>query len=254
MAERKTLTDAERTLYEWQLWVADFGERGQELLKGSTVLVSRIGGVGGSAAYQLAAAGVGKLVLAHAGNLRPNDLNRQILMHHDGVGQPRVELAARRLRELNPYVDIEVVAENITENNVEDLVRRVDLVVSCAPLFKERLLMNREAVRHGRPLVDCAMFDLEAQLLSVKPRESACLACLYPAEPPHWQREFPVFGAVAGSIGCLGAMEAVKILAQFGQPLFGTLLMSDLRDMTFRNAQVQRNPDCPVCGDPPGLS
>src|SRR5437588_6036291 len=107
-----SLDDADRQTYEWQLWTPGLGEAGQELLKGSSVLVSRCGGVGGMAAYELAAAGVGRLVLAHAGNLRANDLNRQLLMSHTELGRPRVELAARRLRELNPFVAVEAVPEN----------------------------------------------------------------------------------------------------------------------------------------------
>src|SRR5437870_1004472 len=93
------LTESEKARYEWQLWVPGFGEEGQQRLKAAAVLVSRCGGVGGNVAYQLAAAGVGRLVLAHAGNLRLSDLNRQLLMTHDWVGKPRVELAARRLLE-----------------------------------------------------------------------------------------------------------------------------------------------------------
>src|SRR5262245_40266862 len=92
-----SLTDAERAIYEWQLGVPGFGEQGQGKLKRSSVLVSRCGGVGGAVAYQLAAAGVGRLVLAHRGTLRPDDLNRQILMNHAGIGSPRVDLAAKRL-------------------------------------------------------------------------------------------------------------------------------------------------------------
>ena len=126
------LTEAERERFQWQLWVPGFGEEGQRRLKGASVLVSRVGGVGGSVAYQLAAAGVGRLVLAHAGNLRLNDLNRQLLMSTDGVGTPRAELAARRLRELNPTLDIEPVGENIHAANVERLVGGVDLVAVCA--------------------------------------------------------------------------------------------------------------------------
>src|SRR5688572_30455488 len=93
----KPLTDVERAVYEWQTWVPDFGEAGQERLKAASVLVSRVGGVGGNVALQLAAAGVGRLVLAHAGNLRPADLNRQILMSDAGLGAPRAEQAAARL-------------------------------------------------------------------------------------------------------------------------------------------------------------
>lgn len=248
MGPRRPLTEDERARYEWQLGVTGFGAEGQERLKGAAVLVSRCGGVGGAAAYQLAAAGVGRLVLAHAGNLRVDDLNRQLLMTHDGIGRPRVEQAARRLRELNPFLEIEPVAENVGEENVERLVGGVDLVVSCAPRFRERLLMNREAVRRGKLLVDCAMYELEAQLTTIVPGRTPCLACLYPSEPPGWQRQFPVFGAVAGTVGCLGAMEAIKVLAGLGEPLLGKLLVCDLRDMTFRRVGITRDPRCPVCG------
>ncbi len=249
MGARKPLTDAERAVYEWQLWVDGFGEEGQEKLKGASVLVSRVGGVGGVVAQQLAAAGVGRLVLAHRGDLRANDLNRQLLMSYDGIGTPRVEQAARRLRQLNPFVEVEAVAENVTEENVADLVGRVDLVMSCAPLFRERLLLNGTAVAQGKPLVDCAMYDLEAQLTTVLPGRTPCLACLYPEEPAAWQREFPVFGAVAGTVGCLGAMEAIKVLAGLGEPLLGKLLVCDLRDMTFRKVAIHRRPGCAVCGE-----
>lgn len=243
----KPLTPEERAVYEWQLGVPDFGERGQEALKGATVLVSRIGGVGGAVAYYLAAAGVGRLVLAHRGDVRPDDLNRQILMTHDAVGKPRVESAARRLRELNPRLEVVTVQENVSEANAAGLVGQADLVAACAPLFAERLLLNREAVRQKKPLVDCAMYDLEAQITSVVPGRSPCLACLYPEEPPGWKRRFPVFGAVAGVAGCLGAVEAIKLLGGFGEPLLGRLLVCHLRDMSLRTVRVSRNPRCPVC-------
>lgn len=253
MPTPKPLNDEERAVYEWQMWVHDFGQAGQERLKGSAVLVSRCGGLGGTVAYQLAAAGVGKIVLAHAGNVRPNDLNRQLLMTHDWIGKPRVEIAARRLNELNPRLTVVPVAENINDANVARLVEQVDLVVDCAPLFSERFLLNREAIAQNKPLVECAMYELEAQLTTVVAGRTPCVACLYPEEPPAWKREFPVFGAVAGTIGCMAAMEAIKVLAGFGQPLLGQLLTCDLRDMTFRKRSIQPRPDCPVCGSNTGL-
>lgn len=242
------LTDEERAIYEWQMWVPGFGEEGQRRLKGASVLVSRVGGVGGLVAYQLAAAGVGRLVLAHAGNVKPSDLNRQLLMTHDWLGKPRVDSAARRLRELNPRLDVVAVAENVNEGNVARLAEMADLIVDCAPLFEERFLMNREAVRQNKPLVDCAMFELEAQLTTILPGRTPCLACLYPSTPPAWQRQFPVFGAVSGAVACLAAVEAIKVLAGLGEPLAGKLLTMDLRGMTFRKATLRRNPDCAVCG------
>ncbi len=248
MVEKKPLTDVERAVYEWQMWVSDFGEAGQECLKGASVLISRLGGLGGVVAYELAAAGIGRLVLAHAGNVKPSDLNRQLLMTHDGLGKPRIESAARRLKELNPRLEVLALPENVNEDNAARLVGEADVVVDCAPLFEERLLMNREAVRQMRPMVECAMYELEACITTVLPGRTPCLACLYPEKPAAWKRKFPVFGAVSGTVGCLGAMEVIKVVAGLGEPLAGEMLLCDLRDMSFRKVKLKRNPSCPVCG------
>ena len=243
------LTDEERATYQWQMWVPEFGEAGQEKLKAASVLVSRCGGLGSVVAYELAAAGVGKLVLAHGGNVKHSDLNRQLLMTHDWLGKPRVDSAKRRLLELNPRLEIVTVNSNVNDDNASELVQQADVVVDCAPLFEERFAMNREAVLQQKPLVECAMYDLEAHIYTVMPRETACVACLFPAKPPAWKREFPVFGAVSGMVACLGAMEAIKLIAGFGSPLAGRMAMADLRTMKFREVNIARRRDCVVCGD-----
>ena len=246
--ELPQLTDEDRATYEWQMWVPDFGELGQRRLKNASVMISRVGGVGSVVAYELAAAGVGKLVLAHAGNVKPSDLNRQLLMTHDWIGKPRIESITRRLRELNPRLEIVAVGENVDEANAAGLVRQCDLIVDCAPLFPERFAMNRQAILQSKPLVECAMYDLEAQITTILPGQSPCLQCIFPVAPPTWKRQFPVFGAVSGSVACMGAMEAIKVIAGIGESLAGRLLRFDLREMTFRTLKVRRNPDCPVCG------
>ncbi len=248
MSAAEPLTDAERTRYQWQLGVPGFDAEKQRRLKSATVLVSRCGGVGGNVALQLAAAGVGRLILAHAGPLELSDLNRQLLMSESGLGQARVSQAARRLRELNSNIVVEPVDENISQANVQRLVGAADVVASCAPLFAERLLLNQAAIGQNKPLVDCAMFELEAQLTTVLPGRTPCLACLYPTQPPAWGRSFPVFGAVSGVIGCLGAMEVIKVVAGLGEPLAGKMLIADLRDMSFRKVALKRRPGCAVCG------
>ncbi len=243
----KALTDEERAIYEWQMWVPGVGEEGQERLKGASVLISRAGGLGGVVAYELAAAGVGKIVLAHGGNVNHSDLNRQLLMTYDWLGKPRVESAANRLRELNPFIEIVAFPEQVKEDNAAELVGQVDIVIDCAPLFVERFAMNREAVRQGKPMIESAMYELEAQVTTILPGETPCLACLHPENPPAWKRQFPVFGAVSGTVGCLAAMEAIKLITGIGTPLAGTLLLMDLSDMQFRRIAISRNPECPVC-------
>ncbi len=241
------LTDRQKAIYEWQMWVPDVGEAGQEKLSEATVLISRCGGLGGLVAYELAAAGVGKLIIAHAGNVKLSDLHRQLLMTRDWVGKPRIESIQRRLNELNPDVTIQAVPENIHDDNVAELVSQADLIVDCAPLFEERYLMNREAVRQGKPMVECAMYELQFQITTILPGMSPCLACLYPETPEHWKRQFPVFGAVSGTVGCLGAMEAIKLITGIGEPLSGKLFSMDLRNMQSLTTQIQRNPNCPIC-------
>ncbi|HYE98213.1 MAG TPA: HesA/MoeB/ThiF family protein [Planctomycetota bacterium] len=235
-------------IHDWQADMPGFGPEGQAKLRAATVLVSRIGGVGGTAAMYLAAAGVGRLVLAHAGNLRPSDLNRQVLMSHAAIGTPRVDAARKRLKELAPDVEVETIAENPTADNVERLGARADLVVAAAPLFEERLALNAACMRKGIPLVDAAMYGWDVQVAVVVPGKTACLACLYPEPPPGWNRRFPVFGAVAGTAGALGAVEAIKLLSGAGGASAGRLLVGDLRAMAFRTVKTARRPACPACG------
>ncbi len=241
------LTEEERATYQWQMWVPDFGEAGQAKLKQSSVMISRVGGVGGVVAYQLAAAGIGKLILAHAGNVKHSDLNRQLLMTHSQIGKPRIESIHRRLKELNPRLDVVPVAENVSPANAVELASEADIIVDCAPLFPERFAMNAASVELGKPMVECAMYELEAQITTLVPGKTPCLRCLFPDDPPTWTRQFPVFGAVSGTVACMAAMDAIKLIAGVGQPLLGRLLKFDLRDMTFNTLSVSSDPKCSVC-------
>ena len=131
---------------------------------------------------------------------------------------------------------------------MERLVGGVDLVVDCAPLFTERFLMNREVVRQNKVLVECAMYDMDAQITTIIPGKTPCLSCLFPEDPRAWRRQFPVFGAVSGTIACLGAVEAIKVLSGIGTPLAGQLLMLDMREMNIRKVNIERRVDCKICG------
>lgn len=242
------LTDRDRLYYEWQLDLPGFGESGQAALRETTALVSRAGGLGGPVALQLAAAGIGKLVIAHAGNLRENDLNRQILMRHEGIGRPRVESIEATLQAFNPHIEVETVAENIAEENAAMLVERADIVFSAAPLFEERLLMNAECVRQKKPLVDCAMYALEGRVIPIIPRKTACLACLYPEVPPNWKRRFPVLGAVSSLVANMGVIEGIKLLTGLESTHAGSMIHVDTADMRIHRIEIHREPECAVCG------
>ncbi len=245
------LDDEERAIYQWQMWVDGIGDPGQQKLKQATVLISRIGGIGGLVAFQLAAAGVGRLILAHAGDIQPSDLNRQLLMTHQGIGTSRVESARRKLMELNPRVQIDTIAENINDNNATPIVSQSDIVVDAAPIFPERFAMNQAAFRLRKPIVECAMFEWSLQLTTMAAGQSACLRCLYPTLPSTWKRQFPVFGAVSGSVACMAAVEVIKLVTGVGQPLFNRLLCMDLHDMSFQTLKIRPRHQCPVCANLP---
>ncbi len=242
------LTETDRALYQWQMWVPGVGEEGQQKLKGASVLISRVGGLGGLVALELAAAGVGRLILAHGGALKPSDLNRQLLQTRDHVGQLRMESITRRLGDLNPDCELIAVPENVSEVNVDSLVAGADIVVDAAPLFQERLAMNAAARRAGKPMVECAMHGLEATVTTFLPGRAGCLACYVPQPPPTWKRQFPVFGAVSGTAACVGAMEVIKWITGIGQLLSGELLCMDLSSMHFRRVRLPQRADCSVCG------
>src|ERR1044071_9656868 len=183
------LSDEERSIYQWQTWIPGFGEEGQRKLKAASVLISRCGGLGGAVAHQLAAAGIGKLVIAHAGNLKPSDLNRQLLQTHAHIGQPRIESIARRLRELNPRLEIVAHNENISDDNADRLVAQADVVVDAAPLFEERFALNRAAVHQRKPMVECAVYALDVHVTTIIPGKTPCLQCIVPEKPPDWKRQ-----------------------------------------------------------------
>ena len=242
------LTDQDRKIYEWQLDVPGLGESGQARLRSSTALVSRVGGLGGPLCFSLAAAGIGKLIVAHRGDLRLDDLNRQILMSYDGVGKPRAQCITETLERFNPHIELEVVEENIDEDNISRLASDADIIFGAAPLFEERFALNREAVRRGIPLVDCAMYNLEGHVIPILPGQSPCLACLYPEVPPHWKRRFPVIGAVSALTANIGALEGIKFLTGIGEVQTGKMIYFDAASMKFQKIQLKRNPECEVCG------
>lgn len=243
-----TLTATDRDRYRRQMMLPALGEIGQQRLKATTALVTGVGGLGGTAALYLAVAGVGKLILVRGGNLQRDDLNRQVLMSDDWVGKPRVFKAQATLAALNPDIELEAVCDYVTAENVDALVRQADIALDCAFDFRERDLLNAACVRWGKPMIEAAMNDMEAYLTTVVPGETPCLSCLFP-EKPEWDRwGFGVLGAVSGTLACLSALEAIKLITGLGEPLLGQLLTMDLARAEFAKRRTYHDPDCPVCG------
>lgn len=221
-------------------------EEGQQRLKGSTVLVSRVGGMGGPASLMLAMGGVGRIIIAHGGELIAPDLNRQVLGVEDGLGELRAENFARTLRERNRWVEVEALDYEPNDEQANRLAERVDLIMSCPPTFTERLRLNRAAARAGKPFIDAAQWGMSGTLMVMRAGETACLQCVYP-QPPEFEELFPVVGAISAAIGSLAALEAIKVLSGTGKPLWGRMLTYDGANARVAQTELARRADCPCC-------
>jgi molybdopterin-synthase adenylyltransferase len=248
------LTELEHEIYERQIQMAGFGAEAQGKLKRASVLVSRAGGLGGTAAMVLARAGIGRLILAHDGVVEPENLNRMHLAFRKDLGRPRVEAFRETLGMINPDLEVVVTGENVSDANAPALFDQADVVIDAAPLFEERQAMNREAVRRGKPLIMAAMFALEGYLTVIEPGRTPCLTCLYPETPPQWTiKTFPVIACSSVVVATIAAMEAIKLITGYGEVLRNRLLHFDLTDNSFRRLRVGRRADCAVCGHLPTL-
>lgn len=241
------LTPDELERYDRQLGPGVLSIEGQARLKGSTALVTRVGGMGGPAAVCLAMAGVGRVILAHGGKMISPDLNRQVLGSEAVLGRPRMPAFAEYLRTMNRFVEVEGIDHEPDDAEARELAGRCDVILSCPPTFEERLRLNAAAVEAGIPLVDAAQWGMGGTLVVVDPGRSACLRCIYPEDPP-FEELFPVVGAISSAIGALAALEAIKVLSGTGTPLYGKLWMIDGHGGRFSQVEMARRPDCPVCG------
>ena len=234
--------------YRRQLMLHGFTNDHQRWLGNSTALVAGVGGLGGTAALYLAAAGIGRLILVHAGNLTSSNMNRQVLMKHKAIGKSRVVQAKKTIREMNPDVEIETVDDRITDANVENLLRTARIALSARPNFSERRALNRACIEKGIPMVEAAMNGMEGYLFNVLPGVSPCIHCVYPEDDPSWQEMgFPVLGAVSGMLGCMMALEAIKLLTGYGKPMLSEMLVFNTFDMDFRKVRIPRDEHCEVC-------
>lgn len=249
------LSDDELLRYSRQILLAQIEVAGQLRLKASRVLVVGLGGLGSPVALYLAAAGVGELHLADFDTVDLTNLQRQII--HDGgqVGVAKVDSAMARLAALNPQVRLVPHRAALDEDSLAAAVAAVDLVLDCSDNFTTREAVNAACVAAGRPLVSGAAIRLEGQLAVFDPRDAAspCYHCLYGhgSEAELTCSEAGVVGPLVGLVGSLQALEALKLLAGFGEPLVGRLLLVDAVGTRFRELRVRRDPACSVCGARP---
>lgn len=241
--------------YSRHLRLPEVGEAGQRKLQAARVVLLGAGGLGSPAAYYLAAAGVGTLVIADDDVVERSNLQRQILHTDDRIGTSKLESAAQALHGLNPHVNIEGLAERVTSTNVEMLLEGADVVLDGADNFPVRYLLNDACVKLGLPLVYGAVQRFQGQVsvfdAGRQQGRAPCYRCLFPQPPapedaPNCS-EAGVLGVLPGVIGMLQATEVIKLILRLGEPLVGRVLMFDALAMRFHETRLAPDPECPVC-------
>ncbi len=222
------------------------GEEGQRRVRRATILVAGLGGLGSAASLYLAYGGVGRLILVDRDRVEESNLNRQVLYGPGDIGREKALVAAERLREANPDVEvIPVVGDAAGE--ARRFIGEVDVVVDALDNWDSRLELNRVAVEAGKPLVHAAVDEMQGQLMVVIPGVTACLECVFGGLRGKGASG-RILGPVAGAMGAMEALEALKLVSGVGSPLAGRLLIADFASGSFDVVPVRRRPGCPVCG------
>jgi molybdopterin/thiamine biosynthesis adenylyltransferase len=240
------LTNEELERYQRQIMINGFGAEGQAKLKQARVFIAGAGGLGSPAAIYLAAAGVGTIRIADHDTVELSNLNRQVLHWDENMGMAKIDSAAAKLKKLNPGVNIEAIAETITEDNISQLAAGFDLIVDAMDNLPARYLLNKTALEKGIPFFHGAVYGFEGRAMTIIPGKTACLNCVYhgssiPAE------KFPVIGVTPAVIGCIQATEVIKYIVGLGELLTNRLLVYDALRMTFTELKVRKDPDCEHC-------
>ena len=253
------MTDDERVRYSRHLLMPEVGAEGQRRLKAARVLCIGAGGLGSPAALYLAAAGIGKIGIVDLDDVDLSNLQRQILHGTKDVGRKKVESARDRLREMNPHIDIELHECRFSSNNALDLVSGYGVVVDGSDNFPTRYLSNDVCVWAQRPNVYGSVFRFDGQATVFAPHLGGpCYRCLFPEPPAPGTvpncAEAGVLGVLPGIIGMIQAIETIKLILGLGETLVGRLLHFDALKMKFREFNVRRDPQCPVCGAQPTIT
>jgi molybdopterin/thiamine biosynthesis adenylyltransferase/rhodanese-related sulfurtransferase len=253
------LDDAQRVRYSRHVLIPEIGVAGQERLLAANVLVVGAGGLGSPAALYLAAAGIGRLGIVDDDLVDESNLQRQVLHSTAALGEPKVESAERRVRGLNPDVEVVAYRERLSADNVDRILDEGwEVIVDGADNFPTRYLLNDASVWHGIPVVHGSIFRFEGQATVFAPGSGPCYRCLFPQPPPPELApscaEGGVLGVLPGVIGSIQGAETLKLVLGIGEHLIGRLLLYDALAGSFDEVSVRRDPDCPVCGDSPTIT
>ncbi|MDN5363670.1 MAG: molybdopterin-synthase adenylyltransferase [Eubacteriales bacterium] len=246
------LSEKEIQRYGRQLLIPEIGGAGQEKLKKASVLVVGTGGLGSAIAYYLAAAGVGRIGIVDGDRVDLSNLQRQILHFTPDIGRPKVESAREKLQALNPEIEIVPYYCRLEEGNAEEIVRDYQVVVDGSDNFPTRYLINETCLKLRRPFIHGGVLGLKGQVMTIMPYDGPCYRCVFrdipaPEEVPSCAQA-GVLGTVPGLIGMIEATEAIKIILGVGELLVGRLLQYDALTMRFREIELERDEECPACG------
>lgn len=246
------LSDAEMRRYGRHLIMPEVTLDGQRKLKSAAALVVGVGGLGAPAALYLAAAGVGRLGIVDFDVVDLANLQRQIVFGSGDVGEPKTGAAVRRLRDLNPEIDVVAHETRLAAGNALEILSGYDVILDGSDNFATRYLVSDACVLLGKPDVFGSVYRLEGQVSVFAAADAPCYRCLYPEPPPPGAvpscAEAGVLGALPGIIGSLQALEAIKLILGKGDTLKGRLLLFDGARLTFHELAVLKDPACPVCG------
>ena len=246
------------TRYARHFTLPDVGEQGQAKLLDAKVLCVGAGGLGSPVAYYLAAAGVGTIGMADHDTVDMSNLQRQILHTNDRVGMPKVESAQLTLQALNPDVNVIPIQERLSSENVMRIIKDYDVIINGCDNFPTRYLINDACVMAKKVLVDGSIFQFEGQATVFSPDEGPCYRCLFPEPPPPGMApscaEAGVLGVLPGLVGCVQALEAIKVILGAGTPLIGRMIHFDTLSTEIRVLKLRRDPNCLVCGEDPQIT
>ena len=242
------LSPLELERYNRQISIPNLGVKGQLKLKRAKVAVVGIGGLGCLSSLYLAAAGVGNLILIDKGKFKLKNLNRQVLCWQKDIGKPKVEVAKEKLESFNPEIKIEALNAEIREENVQEIIGKVDVVVDGLDNWKTRFIINKYCVASDIPFIHGGVSELHGQITTVMPKKGPCLRCIFPKNPQEI-KDIPVLGATSAFIASLQVIEVIKLITRIGEPLSGRMLFIDGKEMAIEIARIERNVNCPVCGE-----
>jgi adenylyltransferase/sulfurtransferase len=243
------LSEEELVRYNRQIIIPDFGEAGQEKLKNATVFVAGVGGLGSISTYYLAAAGIGHLRIVDKDKVDTSNLNRQIIHWTSDIGQWKSDSAYKKLASLNPNCAIEVFQDEITEDNCKRLIGNSSAIVDAMDNMTGRRALNSASVKNGIPYVYGGVHQFDGMATTFLPGKTPCLECVFPDLGGAAIPVAPsILGPVPGVIASIQCIETVKCILGFPGLLAGRLLYFSGTDMTFREFKINRDSECPICG------